>query len=47
MRDEGGGMGHTGMTAVGWVFMVLAWGIIGGLSVWCVKKVVWPTSPPK
>jgi hypothetical protein len=34
------------MTPMGWVFMVVAWGLIAVSSVWCVKKVIFPSKPP-
>jgi hypothetical protein len=29
-----------GLTAGGWIFLVSSWGIIIGVTVWCVVKLV-------
>ncbi len=28
-----------GMTAAGWLFLVLAWAFIFGLVIWCFRKI--------
>ncbi len=33
-------MGSSGMTVTGWIFLVVAWVTILGLSCWCMAKVL-------
>ena len=33
-------MEGTGLTTAGWIFMISAWGLLTGLVIFCMKKVL-------
>lgn len=34
------------MTTLGWAFLILVWGLLTVLTVWCFKLVLSPTATP-